>query len=216
MATSTGVDRIISGLLQKTGIGYKQRIADMTNTLLGRVQRDDLPDNLKEVWDFLNGRTGEPTFVEVFAQAPELLTFVMDDFYKNIFYEGRVELKYKELARLKLSLSHGCNTCIRQNVPGCIEAGFSQEQIDAIHDYEDGPFSEAEKAILAYTEELVLTNLGGTLDQKLYARLKAHFTDPEILEVGTCMAVVGGMAKMSFVLDLVVKEESCPFVARTG
>lgn len=188
----------------------------MTNTLLGRVQRDDLPDNLKEVWDFLNGRTGEPTFVEVFAQAPELLTFVMDDFYKNIFYEGRVELKYKELARLKLSLSHGCNTCIRQNVPGCIEAGFTQEQIDAIHDYEDGPFSEAEKAILAYTEELVLTNLGGTLDQKLYDRLKAHFTDPEILEVGTCMAVVGGMAKMSFVLDLVVKEESCPFVARAS
>ncbi|MCF8474015.1 MAG: carboxymuconolactone decarboxylase family protein [Emcibacter sp.] len=188
----------------------------MTNTLLSRVQRDDLPENLRESWDFLNGRTGEPTFVEVFAQAPELLTFVMGDFYKNIFYEGRVQMKYKELARLKLSFSHGCNTCIRQNVPGCKEAGFTDEQIDAIDSYEDGPFSDAEKAVLAYTEEMVLTNLGGALTPELYKRLKKHFSDPEILELGTCMAVIGGMAKLSFVLDLVVKEDSCPFVAKGG
>lgn len=183
----------------------------MSNTLLGRVPRDELPEDLRDSWDFLNGRTGEPTFVEVFAQAPELLKFVMHDFYQKIFYEGKVELKYKELARLKLSFSHGCNTCIRQNVPGCLEIGFSQEQIDAIDDYENGPFSEAEKAVLAYTETMVLTNLDGHMDEALYARLKAHFSDPDILEIGSCMAMVGGFAKLSFVLDLVKKEDYCPF-----
>lgn len=184
----------------------------MTNTLMTRIPRDELPDDLRESWDFLNGRTGEPTFVEVFAQAPELLRFVMHDFYQKIFYEGCVELKYKELARLKLSLSHGCNTCIRQNVPGCEEAGFTPEQIDAIGgDWRNGPFDEAEKAVLQYTETMVLTNLDGHMDKDLYERLRAHFTDTEILEIGTCMAVVGGMSKLSFVLDLVKKEDYCPF-----
>jgi len=183
----------------------------MTNTLLQRVPRNELPDDLKESWDFLNGRTNEPTFVEVFAQAPGLLKFVMQDFYQKIFYEGRVALKYKELARLKLSFSHGCNTCIRQNVPGCKEAGYTQEQIDAIDDYENGPFDEAEKAVLAYTEKMVLTNLEGRMTPELYERLREHFSDPDILELGTCMAVIGGMAKLSFVLDLVVKEDYCPF-----
>ncbi len=183
----------------------------MTDTLMKRIPRDDLPENLKESWDFLNGRTGEPTFVEVFAQAPELLEFVMHDFYQKIFYDGKVDIRYKELARLKLSLAHGCNTCIRQNVPGCKEAGFTQEHIDFIDDYENGPFTEAEKALLDYVDQMVLTNLGGHMDAALYKRLKAHFSDADILEIGTCMAVVGGMAKLSFVLDLVVKEDSCPF-----
>lgn len=183
----------------------------MTNTLMKRVPRDELPDDLKESWDFLNGRTGEPTFVEVFAQSPELLKFVMHDFYQKIFYDGKVDLRYKELARLKLSLQHGCNTCILQNLPGAKEAGFTQEQIDAIDDYENGPFSEAEKALLQYVDQMVMTNLGGHMDAALYDRLKPHFSDTDILEIGTCMAVVGGMAKLSFVLDLVVKEDYCPF-----
>lgn len=186
----------------------------MTDTLFDRVPRDELPEDLKESWDFLNGRTGEPTFVEVFAQAPELLKLVMHDFYEKIFYGGRVEMKYKELARLKLSLSHGCNTCILQNEPGCIEVGYTQEQIDAVGgDWRNGPFDEAEMAVLDYTERMVLTNLDGHMDKDLYDRLKAHFSDPEILEIGTCMAVVGGFAKLSFVLDLVKKEDYCPFAS---
>lgn len=186
----------------------------MTNTLFNRVPRDELPEDLKESWDFLNGRTGEPTFVEVFAQAPELLKFVMHDFYGKIFYEGRVELKYKELARLKLSLSHGCNTCILQNVPGCEEAGFTREQIDAIGgDWRGGLFDEAEMAVLEYTEQMVLTNLDGHMNKDLYDRLRAHFSDAEILELGSCMAVVGGFSKLSFVLDLVKKEDYCLFAS---
>lgn len=185
----------------------------MVETLLSRVHKDDLPPDLRESWEFLNGRTGEPTFVEVFAKAPELLTFVMGDFYDKIFYNGRVELRYKELARLRLSLIHGCNTCIKQNVPGCLEIGFTQEQVQAVDgDFENGPFDEAEKAVLAYTQQMELTNTGGHMTAPLYERLRKHFSDEDILELGTCMAVVGGMAKLSFVLDLVVKEDSCPFV----
>jgi len=185
----------------------------MVETLLSRVAPEDLPAELKESWDFLNGRTGEPTFVEVFAQAPELLNFVMKDFYETIFYQGKVDLRYKELARLRLSLIHGCNTCIKQNVPGCLEIGFTQEQVSVVDgDFENGPFTDAEKAVLAYTQQMELTNNAGHLDPALYSRLKQYFSDADILELGTCMAVIGGMAKLSFVLNLVVKEETCPFV----
>ena len=183
----------------------------MSDTLLSRVKRDDLPENLRSSWDYLNDSTGEPTFVEVFANAPELLTFVMDDFYQKIFYGGRVNLRYKELVRLRLALAHGCNTCIKQDIPGCLEAGFSREQIDSVENFENGPFDEAEKAALALTEEMALTNPGGHLSPELYDRLKRHFTDPEILELATCMAVIGGMGKLSFVFNLVEPVESCPF-----
>lgn len=183
----------------------------MTETFLSRTTRDQMPADLQPIWDRLNALTGEPTFVEVFAGAPELLQFVMQDFYGKIFFGGRVANKYKQLARLKLSLVHGCHTCNLQNVPGSLEAGVTEAQIAAMEDFETGPFDAAEKAVLRYAEQMVLTNMDGVMTEQLYRDLHAHFSDAEICELGVCMAVIGGMAKLSFVLNLVEKEASCPF-----
>jgi hypothetical protein len=53
--------------------------------------------------------------------------------------------------------------------------------------------------------------MGGRLTPELFDRLRAHFSEPDILELGTVMAVVSGMAKLSFVLNLVERETDCPF-----
>ncbi|MGW8367419.1 MAG: carboxymuconolactone decarboxylase family protein [Gammaproteobacteria bacterium] len=183
----------------------------MPDTPLARIPRDRLPADFHTAWDTLNALTGEPTFVEVFAAAPDVLDFVMNDFYARLFFGGNVDNRYKQLARLKLSLEHGCRTCNKQNVPGAREAGISEEQIEAITNYESGPFSDAEKAVLAFADQVALTNMDGDLSDALYARLSKHFSDADICELGTVMAVIAGMAKLSFVMRLVEKESYCPF-----
>lgn len=187
----------------------------MADTLMHRIPRDELPDALRPVWDALNGLTGEPTFVEVFAQNPAMLEFVMNQFYAGIFFGGRVEQRYKQLVRLRLSTLHGCRTCNRQNVPGALAVGISQAQVDALDHYESGPFTDAERAVLAYADEVALTNLTGKLTPALYARLRRSFTDADLCELGVVMAVISGMAKLSFVLNLVEREASCPFTPAT-
>ena len=184
----------------------------MTDTPLSRTPRASLPEEFHLAWDTLNGLTGEPAFVEVFATAPAVLRFVMNDFYARLFFGGEVDNRFKQLARLRLSREHGCRTCNKQNVPGALQAGISQAQIDAIDDYEAGPFNEAEKAVLAFADQVALTNMQGDLSDALYARLSAHFSDADICELGTVMAVIAGMAKLSFELRLVEKESYCPFV----
>jgi alkylhydroperoxidase family enzyme len=188
----------------------------MTQTLLSRTPRAELPPQFHQAWDTLNALTGEPSFVEVFAQTPELLDFVMNQFYARIFFGGRVAQRYKQLVRLKLSLIHGCRTCNKQNVPGALEAGLTRAQVDAMDDFESGPFRDDEKAVLRYAEQMALTNTDGALTPALYRDLRAHFSDAEILELGACMAVIGGFAKLSFVLNLVEKESYCPFAPATG
>lgn len=47
----------------------------------------------------------------------------------------------------------------------------------------------------------------------LLAELRAHFSEGDILELGTAMAIISGMAKLSFVLGVVDKEPYCPFAA---
>lgn len=188
----------------------------MTQTLLSRTPRAELPAQFHQAWDTLNALTGEPSFVEVFAQTPELLDFVMNQFYGRIFFGGRVAQRYKQLVRLKLSLIHGCRTCNKQNVPGALEAGLTPVQIGAMDEFESGPFGDDEKAVLRYAQQMALTNTDGAMTPALYRDLRAHFSDAEILELGACMAVIGGFAKLSFVLNLVEKESYCPFAPAAG
>lgn len=186
----------------------------MVDTLFTRTPREKLPEGIQPAWDMLNKLTGEPTFIEVFAQAPELLNLVMNEFYMKVFFGGRVEQRYKQLVRLRLSIVHGCRTCNKQNVPGALEAGISQAQVDSMiaGTHATGPFTAAEKAVLDYADQMVLTNMNGDVSPELFARLRAHFSEPEILELGVVMAIVAGMAKLSFLLSLVEKEGYCPFV----
>lgn len=183
----------------------------MADTYLSRMPRSEMGPDLAPIWDTLNELTGEPAFVEAFANAPELLNLIMGEFYGKVFFGGTVDNKYKQLARLYLSKSHGCLTCNKQNVPGSLEAGISQAQVDNIMDFEAGPFDAAEKAVLRYSAQMTLTNPDGYMTKQLYNELSEHFTDPQICELGVCMGIIGGMAKLSFVLDLVEKEPYCAF-----
>jgi len=188
----------------------------MSKTLLTRTARTHLAPQWQPAWDMLNQLTGSATFVEVFAQAPQLLEFVMDAFYRKLFFGGQVQERYKQLARLRLSLLHGCQTCNRQNIPGALAAGFTQAQIDALIREDFTPFDAAEHAVIDYASQVALTNMDGTLRPALLDALRAHFSEADILELGTVMAVISGMAKLSFVLDLVDKEGYCPFARHSA
>jgi alkylhydroperoxidase family enzyme len=183
----------------------------MSETLLSCTPRTRLEPRWLPAWDMLNELTGSATFVEVFAQAPASLDFVMNAFYMKLFFGGQVEQRYKQLARLRLSLLHGCQTCNRQNIPGALGAGFTQAQVDALIREDFTPFNAAERAVIDFASQVALTNMKGEMTPELLQGLRAHFSEADILELGTVMAVISGMAKLSFVLNLVDKEDYCPF-----
>jgi len=157
----------------------------------------------------LDGLTGEPAFIEAMASAPELLDLVMNQFYGRIFFGGRVEERYKQLLRLRLSLAHGCRSCNLQNVVGTRAAGFSDEAIASI-EADRASFSDAECAVLDFADQMVMTNAEGRLSADLHGRLSSHFDAAQICELAVVAGFIGGMAKMAFVLDLVEKEAVCP------
>jgi alkylhydroperoxidase family enzyme len=183
----------------------------MSDTLFTRTERSQMAPQWLSARDMLDKLTGDATFVEVFAQAPQLLEFVMQQFYVKVFFGGAVQQRYKQLARLKLSLLHGCRTCNKQNVPGALEAGFTHVQIDALIDGNLGVFAPLEQAVIEYAEQIALSNMEGQMSPALFERLRAGFSEAQILELGTAMAVISGMAKLSFVLGLVERESYCPF-----
>ncbi len=175
-----------------------------------RFSRDELSPDLQEKWDWLDGMTGQAAFIEGVANAPELLDFTLNDFYGKIFYEGRVERRFKELARLRMSLGHGCRTCNLGNSLGAQEVGYTMAQLEAIEG-DRSCFDAAEQVVLALADEFLMQNQQGHMAPALYHRLRAHFDDAQILELGTVMSYLGGLAKLLFVFDLAEKEEYCRF-----
>lgn len=59
--------------------------------------------------------------------------------------------------------------------------GATDEQLEHLVDFENGPFSEAEKAALAYAEQLTVN--ATRLSDEVFARLRQHYDDGEIVEI---------------------------------
>ena len=105
--------------------------------------------------------TGDATFVEVSGNNPEVYEWYFKDFYKKLFYSGRLETTLVELVRLRLANVHGCAFCNKGDTIHALRSGITQEQIDTLNDYPTGPFTNREKAALRLTDEMVLTNNQG-------------------------------------------------------
>lgn len=183
----------------------------MTQTLMQKAPRNEMPDVVRAMAERAETVTGDATIIDVFANSPAAMAFFGEDFYGKLFYGGAVPVRLKELARIKLSKVHGCQFCNRHNTAASLAAGVTQAQIDALDAYEDGPFDDGEKAVLRLADQIALTNMQGQLTKPLYDALKRHFDDGQIVELAMVMAILGGLNKMAFVLDIVEKEAYCPF-----
>jgi AhpD family alkylhydroperoxidase len=186
----------------------------MPEPVIPLVAREALPDDLKPLYDTGVERTGDATIIQVMAQQPDILRWYFGEFYDGLFYNNhkaaRVDVRTKELLRLKLSKQHGCQFCNRFNTVEALAAGITQDQVDAIFDTGSDVWSDKDCAVMALAEEMMLQNMEGQLSRDLYQRLRAHYDDGEIVEIGFIAAVLTGVAKWIFTFDMVNREEICP------
>jgi alkylhydroperoxidase family enzyme len=186
----------------------------MPDPVLTRVPRERMSAAHREVWDLGMQRTGEATIVEVMANHPELLSWYFDGFYAQLFYNAdpsmKVDVRTKELLRYRLSKQHGCFFCNRFNAVDAQQAGLTQQQLDRVLDPGPDVFDDRDLAVLALAEQMTLQNMDGQLTPELHARLRRHYDDKQIMEMGMICAVLTGMAKLIFTFDMVTREEQCP------
>ncbi len=186
----------------------------MADPQLKPVDRDQLPADLQELYDTGVERTGDATIVGVMGHNPDVTRWYFNEFYANLFYNGhawaKVDVRTKELLRLKLSKQHGCQFCNRFNSVEARQAGITDKHIDAIFDSDAEIWDDKDRAVMALADEMLLQNMEGQLSADLVAQLKKFYSEADIIELGMIAAVLTGVAKWIFTFDMVNREETCP------
>ena len=82
-----------------------------------------------------------------------------------------------------------------------MQAGASEDKIREVEHAAASPlFSERERTALAYAEAMTVT--GQTVTDELFARVRRHFSEPEIVELTAAVALENFRSKFNVALGI--------------
>jgi len=136
--------------------------------------------------DAAHGDGIEP--IEIWAHQPKMMSG-MGKFQQAVRKGRSVDERIKYLAELKGAQMIGCEWCVDLGSQICRNSGFSDDELLALPHYRDSNlFTEREKLALDYTVAVMRTPVEVTDD--LFARMQAHFTSEQLVELTALLAVV--------------------------
>ena len=82
-----------------------------------------------------------------------------------------------------------------------MRAGATEDKVRAVAEAASSPlFSEAERAAIAYAEAMTIT--GQRVSDDLFARVRKHFTEPQIVELTAAVALENFRSKFNVALGI--------------
>lgn len=121
-----------------------------------------------------------PAIVKGFG---ELTRAVMDP-------DGSVDPGFKRLLAHVASHAAGCQYCEAHSLVAAEIKGVDREKVAAVWDYRESPlFSEAERAAMDFA--LAAASVPNRVDDELFARLRAHWAEGEIVELLAAICLYG-------------------------
>ena len=166
---------------------------------LKQVSRDEVHPNGRKAYDLLFGdrdpiaqpgtATGTPgNWWTVFALVPDCFDHAVAGFGLYRSSRRKLDPKLRELGQIRAGFTRQSQFVFSQHCKACRAVGVKDEQVAAIPHWQTAEcFSPVERAVLAYTDCLVLE--GGRVPDGVFEALRAHLSDVEIFELTyvTCM-----------------------------
>lgn len=141
--------------------------------------------------------TPRPESQAIRAHHPDVMK-AFNHAWEVFFRQGVCDHAIKELCRLYISKSVECEYCGGQR---STQAGTAEPQIDEILEFEDSDrFDAREKAALQWTMAIAWD--AGLIDDDGWRELRAHFTEPQLVELGHFIALTLGQQRFLKTLRL--------------
>jgi len=116
--------------------------------------------------------------------------------FANAAQDG-LEPRIVELIKIRASQINGCAMCLHMHARDALKAGETAERIFLVDAWRESPlFSDAERAVLAWTEALtnVVTTRAPDAD---YEPLKAHFTPEQQVRITLLIGAINAYNRVN-------------------
>jgi alkylhydroperoxidase family enzyme len=146
--------------------------------------------------------TGTPgNWWTVFAGAPDVFDHAVAGFQLYRSTKRKLDPKLRELGQTRAGWARGSQFVYSQHCKAARSVGLSEEKIATVPHWQVADcYAPVERAVLAYTDALVYD--GGRTADGIFAALKAHLSDEEILELTYVTTLYDMHAVMSRALKL--------------
>jgi alkylhydroperoxidase family enzyme len=120
--------------------------------------------------------------------------------WRDVFKNGVADHAVKELCRIYVSRSVKCEYCGNQRSIKAAKQGVMEDDyLDLLNFEKSSRYSDKQKAALAWAEAITWDL---PADDELWARLRTHFTEPELVEIGYFIALTMGQQRWLRTLDI--------------
>jgi AhpD family alkylhydroperoxidase len=137
----------------------------------------------------------------VWAHRPDLM-LPYRSFLRLVAARALLGHRLIELVRLRIAFHNQCRSCMARRTDAAVEDGLTEELVCQLAAPEEGPdLTERDRAALHYADLMASRHL--EIDDATFARLRQHFTDAELVELGVHCAIFVGFGRLSMSWDLV-------------
>jgi len=147
--------------------------------------------------DIPEGEGGDA--VQVWSLRPEMgkaVSRLVDVVYNKSILPVRV----REAARMRIAQLNDCPVCLSFRAASVVEQGVTEDFYAHVADHGADEYSEQERLAIEFAERFALDHIN--IDDAFFARLRANFTDAEILDLIICAAEFLGFGRMLRVLGI--------------
>jgi uncharacterized peroxidase-related enzyme len=161
----------------------------------------ELPAEARAVYErFVAGYGPFRNQVAVFAHSPPAVTHLMG-LLLELRQSGTVRRRHLELAIVAVSKLNECHYCVAHHKPMLMVEGLSDAGVDRVLDYRDHPeFDDIDRLVVEYT--IAVTNNPQRIGDALFARLRARFSEAQIVELTLRIALCGFFNRFNDALQI--------------
>lgn len=110
--------------------------------------------------------------------------------------QGSLPRRLLELVRLRIAFHNQCRSCMAIRYRSAVDDGLTENMVCSLEKPAEAPdLSAAEKAALAYAD--ISSTDHFSIDDSTFNRLREHFSDKQIVELGMFIAYCIGFGRLS-------------------
>lgn len=137
----------------------------------------------------------------VWATRPDLMV-PYRAFWRAIGAAASIDKRLVELVRLRIAFHNQCRSCMARRSHAAMSEGLTEDLVCQIEAPEQAPdLTERERAALHYADLLATDHM--SITDSTFERLRRHFSNDEIVELGLHCALFLGFGRVAMSWDLV-------------